>query len=126
MIFKSALQLVLAGVVAVAAAQPGLAKARRHAPARVATAAVTGLAASHDLRREGNRLCFADHFHYGSSFGLPSQRAAQASAAKSWADFVDFEYGGSWASYVRSSSKDMQCSQSTSGWGCEVSARPCR
>ena len=98
---------------------------RRHA-ALQRTAAVTGLAASHELRREGNRLCFADHYHYGSSAGQPNARAAQMAAAGSWSDFVDFEYGGEWASYARAAGKDMKCSQSGSGWSCDASARPCR
>ena len=62
MALKSGLQFVVAGVLAVAVAQPAFAARKRHAPQRVATAAtaaVSGLAASHDLRREGNRLCFA-------------------------------------------------------------------
>lgn len=90
------------------------------------TAAVTGLAASHDLRREGGHLCFSDHTHYGSSIGQPNERAAQASAVNAWSDFVDLEYGGAWARYTSASGKDMKCSQSSAGWGCELSARPCR
>ena len=126
MIFKNALKFGLAGVIAIAAAQPVVAKARRHAPARVAVPVVTGMAASHDMRREGNRLCFSDHFHYGSSAGLPSRRAAEAGAARSWSDFVNFEYGGGWDNFARASSKEMKCAQSSSGWGCDASARPCR
>ncbi|MEQ1651765.1 MAG: hypothetical protein ABL897_04695, partial [Hyphomicrobium sp.] len=114
--------LAVAGFALVATAD---AKPRKSAGMQ-RQAAVTGLAASHDLRREGNRLCFSDHFHYGTSIGQPNVRAAQAAAARSWADFVNFEYGGEWDNYGRSSSKDMQCSQSGAGWGCSVSARPCR
>lgn len=90
------------------------------------SAAVSGLAATHNMRREGGRLCFADHFHYGSSAGKPTAAAAQAAAAGSWSSFVDFEYGSAWASYARASAKDMKCSQASIGWACEVSARPCR
>ncbi len=90
------------------------------------SAAVTGLAATHDMRREGGRLCFADHFHYGSSAGKPTVASAQAAAASSWSSFVDFEYGSAWASYARASAKDMKCSQSSIGWACDTSARPCR
>jgi hypothetical protein len=89
-------------------------------------AVVSGLAASHNLSREGGRLCFADHTHYGSSIGQPNERSAQAAAANSWSDFVDLEYGGAWARYASASGKDMKCSQSSAGWGCELSARPCR
>ena len=87
---------------------------------------VSGLAASHDMRREGGRLCFADHFHYGSSAGQSSRKSAQVAAVGSWASFVDFEYGPTWANFSKSSSKDVKCSTSPSGWGCEINARPCR
>lgn len=91
-----------------------------------AGAAVTGLAAMHDMRREGGRLCFSDHFHYGSSNGERSAKAAQAAAIASWSDFVIFEYDPSWASFSKSASKEVKCSQSGGGWGCDVSSRPCR
>ncbi len=87
---------------------------------------VTGLAAAHDLRMEKGRLCFTDHYHYGSSAGIGNRKSAEASAISSWASFVDFEYGGTWANFSRASSKDMKCAQSTSGWSCDLSARPCR
>ena len=113
---------ITVSLVSAADARP---KAKRyHAVQR--TAAVTGLAASHSMRREGNRLCFADHYHYGASMGRASQRDAQVAAAKAWADFVDLEYGGTWANFGAASSKDFKCAQSTAGWGCELSARPCR
>ncbi len=102
------------------------AAAPRHHVAVQRTAAVTGLAASHDLRREGGRICFADHYHYGSSLGQANQRAAQSVAITSWSDFVDLEYGSAWSSYKAASSKDLKCSQSSAGWGCDLSARPCR
>jgi hypothetical protein len=101
------------------------ARKRRHVAVQRA-AAVTGLAASHDLRREGGRLCFSDHTHYGSSMGQSNERTAQAAAAQSWSEFVDLEYGGAWSRYASASGKDMKCSQSSAGWGCELSARPCR
>ena len=52
----------------------------------------TGFAYSHDLRKEGGRLCMSDHYHSGSGSGR-SKAAAQAAAARSWADFTSFEYG---------------------------------
>ena len=57
---------LLAGLFASVA--PADAKPRQQIAVQRA-AAVSGLAASHDLRREGNRLCFLDHYHYGSSAG---------------------------------------------------------
>lgn len=86
----------------------------------------TGLAAIHTMRREGAQLCFLDHFHYGSSSGMASERAAKAAAVNSWAGFVDLEYGSDWARYQRAHSKSLTCERSTSGWGCSVEARPCR
>ena len=92
----------------------------------VPAAAVSGLAASHDMRREGGRLCFADHAHYGSSSGMTSLAAAQKEAITSWASFVDFEYGSAWANYGKASGKDMKCSQAGGGFGCDLGARPCQ
>jgi hypothetical protein len=122
---RTALVFAASAALAAALAMSAEAKPRKNI-AIERSAAVTGLAASHDLRREGNRLCFSDHFHYGSSGGKNSSAAAQAAAIESWSSFVDFEYGSAWASYARSSSKEMKCSQTTAGWGCDVSARPCR
>ena len=48
----------------------------------------------HEQRRERGVICFTDHYHYGSSSGQPTKRAAQIAAIQSWAGFVDFEYGG--------------------------------
>ena len=126
MILRTMLQVFLAGTVIVGFSADADAARKRRQVAIQRTADVSGLAASHNLRREGGRLCFGDHYHYGSSSGKPTQVAAQGAAAASWSDFVDFEYGGAWASYARASGKDMKCSNSTVGWGCEVSARPCR
>jgi hypothetical protein len=118
---------VAAGVIAAATSSPLDARQRiRHRAAVERTAAVTGLAASHNLRREGGRVCFSDHYHYGSSLGQGNERAAQAVAVKSWSEFVDLEYGSAWASYNAASGKDLKCSQSSAGWGCDLSARPCR
>jgi hypothetical protein len=87
---------------------------------------VDGLAAMHDIRRERGFQCFSDHFHYGSSSGQANKKAAERAAIISWADFVNFEYGSTWTNYRKAGSKSMKCSQSSSGWECNVSARPCR
>jgi hypothetical protein len=92
-----------------------------------APAAAQEVADIHDQRRERGVICFTDHYHYGSSSSQPSKRAAEIAAIKSWADFVDFEYGGAWTSWKRSGSKSVKCSRTTaSTWGCDVSSRPCR
>lgn len=88
--------------------------------------AVTGLAAMHDMRREGGRLCFSDHYHYGSSNGLANVKVAQAAAIRSWVDFVLFEYDPSWGNFSKSASKEIKCAPGSSGWSCDVSSRPCR
>jgi len=86
----------------------------------------TGLADVHTMRREGAQLCFLDHFHYGSSAGQASERAAKAVAVRSWSGFVDLEYGSDWAHYGRAHSKSLKCENSTSGWSCFIEARPCK
>lgn len=85
----------------------------------------TGFASTHDWRREGGRTCFSDHYHYGSGSG-GSKAAAQRSAISSWISFTDFEYGSDWARWGRAAGKRMSCSQSSSGYDCQVEARPCR
>ena len=112
-----------ASVFLVTAVAP--ADARKRRKVMRAMPAVSGLAASHSMRIEGGRMCMADHFHYGSGTGN-ARRVAEISAVQAWAGFVDFEYGGSWASYGRSSGKQMTCAQGGTGWSCDVSARPCR
>lgn len=90
------------------------------------TADETGFAALHDLRREGGRNCFLDHYHYGSSEGVRTRKAAEAAAIASWSGFVDLEYGSDWARFSRAASKAVKCEETGSGWGCTVEARPCK
>ena len=85
----------------------------------------TGFAYTHDLRREGGRTCFTDHYHYGSGSGA-TKAAAQKAAIGSWASFTDFEYGSDWARFSRAASKGMKCSGGTSGVDCQLEARPCK
>jgi hypothetical protein len=86
----------------------------------------TGLDVLHDMRREGGRTCYTDHYHYGNSAGRPSRKAAQSAAIKSWSEFVDLEYGSDWARFSRAASKSVECTQPTGGWECHISARPCK
>ena len=86
----------------------------------------TGFAYMHDLRKEGGRTCFTDHYHYGSGGG-PTKAAAQKAAIGSWASFTDFEYGSDWARFSRAASKGMSCSRTGSGgFDCQIQARPCK
>lgn len=80
----------------------------------------------HDEVRVGRNSCFENHYHYGSSKGAASKKAAEADAITSWADFVDFEYGSAYSSWKIAASKSLECSQDNVGWGCAASARPCR
>jgi hypothetical protein len=92
-----------------------------------AVAQDTGLAGMHSMRREGGRTCMSDHWHYGSSGGSHSTKAAAKRAAiASWQDFTDLDYGRAWARFSRAASKKMGCSNSASGWSCDAEARPCR
>jgi hypothetical protein len=86
----------------------------------------TGLAVLHDLRREGGRNCFLDHFHYGNSSGASSRKVAESEAISSWSGFVDLEYGSDWARFSRAASKSVKCEQTGGGWGCAIEARPCK
>lgn len=87
----------------------------------------TGLAtALHSVRREGGKLCLDGHFHHGSSYGQPSKKAAEVAAARDWAGFTAFEYGTSWGNFAKAASKKFDCTQSASGWGCSLEARPCK
>ena len=87
----------------------------------------TGLAqALHELRREGSKLCQVGHFHTGTSAGVPSKKAAMGQAIDSWQSFTALEYGTDWASYRLAGTKSAKCTTSTSGWACEVEARPCK
>ena len=69
----------------------------------------TGFAYMHDLRKEGGRTCFTDHWHYGSGNGA-TKAAAQKDAVGSWASFTAFEYGSDWARFSKAVSKRMSCS----------------
>ena len=124
-LFSNTLYLSGCAVAAVACVA-GLVSVAEAAPRKGAMPPITGLAAMHDMRREGGRLCFSDHFHYGSSNGHRDAKTAQAAAIRSWADFVVFEYDQSWANFGKSGSKEVKCAPGSSGWSCDVSSRPCR
>lgn len=91
-----------------------------------ASANDTGLAGIHDLRREGKKLCMSDHFHNGNSAAQSSKAAALQAAISSWAGFTSLEYGSAWASFKKAASKQVTCTQGSSGWGCDINARPCK
>lgn len=97
-----------------------------HTPAEAKKfAAVDGLASMHDLRVEKGKLCYSDHYHYGGSSAKASKKAAEADAIAAWESFTDMEYGNRWSNFRYAASRSVNCSQGSSGWGCEIEARPC-
>lgn len=85
----------------------------------------TGFAYSHSLRKEGGSLCMADHYHSGSGAGK-TKPGALAAAARSWADFTNFEYGSAWARWSIARGKSVRYTKEASGWSVDLDARPCR
>lgn len=85
----------------------------------------SGLAYSHDMRKEKGRTCFSDHYHQGGGSG-GTRKAAEIDAIKSWSSFTDFEYGSVWARFSKAAGKGMSCTQVSTGWDCQVEARPCK
>lgn len=122
--------LMISAAIAVAALTSEADAAKRRVAKRVvlapAAAAKVLADAPHDARFERGYVCFTDHFHYGSSGGKVSRAAAQASAISSWSSFVDFEYGGAWASFSKAGSKKVSCTAGSGGWECSAEARPCK
>lgn len=104
--------LALAGLFSLAALAPVLADD-------------TGLAYSHDLRKEQGKLCMSDHWHSGSGDGR-TKSAAQAAAIRSWAGFTNFEYGTVWARYSLAAGKSVRYVKADNGWTAYIDARPCR
>lgn len=124
---KSVLSVVAVSLIAALATSPADAAAKKKRRLVPVAPSVSGTAAIHAISVEGHRLCFADHYHYGSSMGVASKRAAEIAAIQSWEGFVAFEYGNDWANYAKSSSKSMKCSAPYKGtWSCDLSARPCK
>lgn len=87
----------------------------------------TGLAQIlHALRREGGKLCQAEHFHTMTGDTAATKKAAMSTAIATWQGFTAAEYGSDWGNFRRAGSKSAKCGRSSSGWVCEVSGRPCR
>jgi hypothetical protein len=80
----------------------------------------------HESVRVGNKICFKDHFHFGSSTGEPSRKAAEAAAIRTWQSFTGWEYGRHWGRFAMAENKRISCSGSAGSFACNVEARPCR
>lgn len=91
-------------------------------PAPVSAGVLDGL---HSKIHIGNRVCFSDHTHTGSSSGLTKAQAVQA-AVKDWSDFTAFEYGKEWGAFSLSWAKSIRCEPSSGKWSCHIEAKPCR
>jgi hypothetical protein len=86
----------------------------------------TGFAGgTHDLRREGGRLCIVAHTHGGT--GTAGTKAvALVAAIKTFVDTTADEYGTDWANWGRSASKSVKYTQTAEGWAAHAEARPCK
>ena len=86
----------------------------------------TGFAAStHDLRREGGRLCQVDHFHGGSA-SAGTKRVALNYALKIYYDNTAGEYGTDWGRWGKAASKSIKYDKTADGWTATVQGRPCK
>lgn len=91
-----------------------------------ASANETGVAQMlHQLQKVGGRTCLVDHFHDGNGSGA-SKAAAMNAAISAWSGFTAWEYGSSWGRYGLARNKTANCSRSSAGWTCDISAIPCR
>lgn len=90
-----------------------------------ASAELTGLDRLHAQARVGNKICMVRHEHYGEG-SMPTRRAAELMAIRSWSGFTAFEYGRPWGNYRLAAGRKMECSESGGRWVCKTSARPCR
>jgi len=66
------------------------------------------------------------HYHQGTGAAEKTKRRAMRSAAASWSDFTDWEYGRSWANIRNAIRVYYNCNKlSSRSWKCSVEAVPC-
>lgn len=104
----------------------GLATLAVLTPTSHAQADDTGFASMHSQIRVGNKRCFSDHAHGGSSSGHKTRAAAVQAAVGSWYGYTAGEYGSDWANINKANRRTLNCQPSGSGWGCELNAYPCK
>lgn len=86
----------------------------------------TGFAAStHQLRREGGRLCIFAHTHGGTGTA-GTKNVARVAAIKTFTDTTVLEYGTDWGSWSKSASKSVAYTKTADGWAAHAEARPCK
>jgi hypothetical protein len=96
------------------------------APPSTAQADDTGFANLHSLGRVGNKRCFLDHSHGGSSSGHRTRDAAVQAAVSSWYVYTVNEYGTDWSNINKANRRTLNCQPRSDGWGCELNAYPCK
>lgn len=74
----------------------------------------------------GGTVCFASHFHYGTSREQIDPEVGKQLALVTWSEFVSFEYGTMYADYALAQSKSAHCEHKAGQWTCTIQARPCR
>jgi hypothetical protein len=86
----------------------------------------TGFAGgTHDLRRDGRRLCIVAHTHGGTGTA-GTKNVALIAAIKTFVDTTTDEYGSDWANWSRSASKTVTYTKTADGWAAHAEARPCK
>ena len=86
----------------------------------------TGYATTtHDVRREGGRLCIVGHTHGGTGTG-GTKGVALVGAIKAFTDTTGDEYGTDWAQWRKSASKQVSYTKTADGWSAAAEARPCK
>lgn len=86
----------------------------------------TGFASMHSQIRVGNKRCFSDHSHGGSSSGHKTRAAAVQAAVSSWYVYTVNEYGTDWSNINKAHRRSLSCQPRSDGWGCELNAYPCK
>jgi hypothetical protein len=96
------------------------------AGAAAAFANDTGFAQStHDIRREGGKLCIVGHTHGGDGMG-GTQKVALNAAIKAFVITTVDEYGSDWANWSKAGSKTVKYEKTNDGWSAHAEARPCK
>lgn len=80
---------------------------------------------THDVRREGGKLCVVGHNHGGGGSG-GTKNVALVAAIKVYVTTTTDEYGSDWASWAKGGSKSISYTKTGDAWEARVEARPCK